>query len=115
MGKGHYPGGSSLIGDGRIIKSKGRSGGIGDASAAAVRELQKRKERREKQKLAEQVKENQRKMHKLSRQWAKEKAAKAIEVAREAERVRTSPLAAALRDALGSPSISGISVEDAHE
>jgi hypothetical protein len=100
MGKGHYPGGSSLIGEGPIIRSKGRSGGIGDASSSAVRDALKKKDREAKRKLAKQVRENQRKLYKLSRQWAGEKAERAREEAKSEERLKSSPLAAALRRAL---------------
>lgn len=100
MGKGHYPGGSSLIGEGRINKSRNRSGGIGDASNSAIRDIKKKKEREEKRKLAQQVKENQRQIYKLSRQWAKAKAERRRSDATLEERQKSSPLAAALRVAL---------------
>lgn len=100
MGKGHYRGGSTLFGHGTIAKAKGRTGGIGDASGRAVREQQREAERLRRQKLADEVRENQRKLRQLGKQWSQEKGRKQYERLVREDRAKSSPLAAALHAAI---------------
>lgn len=72
MGKGHYPGVSTLIGRGTIAKAKGRSGGIGE-SGAALREQRRAAERKHRQEAAEKIKANEKIVREVGRQWAAEK------------------------------------------
>ncbi|MXP15681.1 hypothetical protein GRI44_13070 [Altererythrobacter confluentis] len=99
MGKGHYHGGSTLIGDGAIVKAKGRKGGVGP-SGAAIRDQQRIIDKKLKVKVGKQVEENQRKMRQLGKDWAEMRGRKAYEKLVVAKQVNSSPLAAALREAL---------------
>lgn len=99
MGKGHYPGGSTLIGQGAIAKAKGRSGGIGQ-SGAALREQRRVAERKRKQEAAEKIKANEKIVREVGKQWAAEKGRRQYERLVLDQRANTAPLAAALRAAL---------------
>jgi hypothetical protein len=99
MRKGHYPGGSTLVGRGTIVKAKGRSGGIGQ-SGAALREQRHIAERKRKREAAEKIKANTKLVRKLGKQWAAEKGRKQYERLALDQRVKVAPLAAALRAAL---------------
>jgi hypothetical protein len=99
MGKGHYPGGGTLIGRGAITKAKGRSGGIGQ-SGAALREQRRVAERKRKQEAAEKIKANEKIVRQVGKQWAAEKGERHYERLVLDQRASTAPLAAALRAAL---------------
>lgn len=99
MGKGHYPGGSTLIGRGTITKAKGRSGGIGQ-SGAALREQRRVAERKRKQEAADKIKANEKIVREVGKQWAAEKGRGHYERLVLDQRASTAPLAAALRAAL---------------
>lgn len=99
MGKKRYLGGSTLVGEGRVTKAKGRRGGI-DSAGSAVREKQREADKERRRKLKAQIKKNQDVMRKLGKKWAAEKGKRQYEELYRERRAECSPLAAALRDAL---------------
>lgn len=98
MAKGHYRGGSTLLGRGKITSSKGRSGGIG-LSGAAEREKRRVAAKKLRAENAAKIKVNEKIVKQLGREWAAEKGRKQYEGLVLDQRVKTSPLAAALRAA----------------
>lgn len=99
MGKGHYHGGSTLIGHGDISKARNRSGGIG-ISTAAVREERRNAEKKRRRELAGEIKANQKLARKLGKKWAEQRGREQYRQLMSERRAKESPLAAALHAAI---------------
>ena len=102
MGKGHYNGGSTVLGFGPTpVKAKGRTGGIG-TSGAALREQRKAAAKKKKAQLDATIKANEKIVKKLGKKWAAEKGRTHHAALVADQRVKVSPLAAALKQAIPS-------------
>jgi hypothetical protein len=98
MGKGHYPGGGSLRGEGPIVKAKGRRSGLGP-SGSALRAQQRLNDKKRKERIAKQVDKNQQIMYHLKKLWENELKQRSDEKINVTKQVNSSSLAAALSEA----------------
>ena len=99
MGKGHYRGGGTLIGFGRVSNAKGRTSGVG-SSGAALREQRRKAEKKKRAAIAKKIAINVKLARKLGKLWEEEKNRALYEKLARDQRAKRSSLAAALHDAL---------------
>lgn len=96
MGKGHYLGGGTLLGCGRISKRRGRGRGGLVTSGDAVREQKRQAERKIRKNLAAKNRRNQSLLFELSQEWADEKGRRHYQRLSDEDRAKVSPLAEAI-------------------
>lgn len=100
MGKGHYHGGGTLIGFGTTSRrSKGGGRGL-NLSSPADQQKARLAEKKRKKAIAAKIAKNEKIVKRLSDQWLAEKGRKHYERLVAEAREKTSPLAAALRQAM---------------
>lgn len=68
MSKGHYPGGSTVFGEGVILKAKGRSGGLGSDKTAIIA-ARRKIEKKHKKVIDERIAANVKAAKKLYKLW----------------------------------------------
>lgn len=99
MGKGHYYGGGTLGGFGTTTSSKGRRGGI-NTTSVVDKQRARLAEKKRKERLADQLRTNEKLVRQLSDQWLAEKRRRHYDHLVVEGRGKVSPLAAALRNAM---------------
>lgn len=103
MGKGHYLGGGTLLGFGRVARAKsGGKGGLG--SGAALREQRREAARKKKQEAAAKIKQNEKLLKQLAKELSSAKGRALYTRLVHKERAKVSPLAQALQQALSGDS-----------
>lgn len=101
MGKGHYLGGGTLIGFGTTTgKSTPSRRGLNLTSQVDKQRARLAEKKRRKQ-VADKIAATEKVVKKLSDEWRAEKGRKQYDALVLEQRTKTSPLAAALRAALG--------------